>query len=241
MRALVLFCGTGSIDRAFQRKGWEVVSVDWEPKFAPTHVADIMKWNYQQYPKDHFDFVWGSPCCTHFSIARTTGGPRDLEGACALVAKTLEIMRYFGCAWALENPATGLLKHQPIVQGLPFTDVTYCKYDEYPYRKRTRLWHSEAFGEVFVPRPVCCKASPCAFFAASRSHPKSAQRGADHAKGGGRRSNDDCTQTQLYSIPPSLCDTVVCAAEILANRQRHAAQDRAAARHRPLQEEGQGL
>ena len=124
------------------------------------------------------------------------------------------------------------------MQGLPYTDVTYCKYDDYPYRKATRLWHSEAFGNVFVPRPVCCKASPCVFFAATRGHPKSAQHGANRAKGGGRRANDDCSQAQLYSIPPSLCDAVVDAATILATQQRHAAQDAAAARDRPPQEEG---
>ena len=94
MRVLCLFCGTKSIDRAFERLSWETVSVDWEARYAPDHVADIMSWDYKQYPKGHFDFVWGSPACTHFSIARTTGGPRDLEGACALVARTLEIMRW---------------------------------------------------------------------------------------------------------------------------------------------------
>ena len=79
MRALVLFCGTGSIDKAFQRLGWEVTSVDWESKYAPTHVANIMTWDYRQYSPGAFQFVWGSPCCTHFSRARTTGGPRDIE------------------------------------------------------------------------------------------------------------------------------------------------------------------
>ncbi len=86
MRALVLFCGTGSVDRALERVGFEVISVDMEAKFQPTHVADVMTWNYTQYPPGYFSFCWGSPCCTHFSRARTTAKtPRDLEGACALV------------------------------------------------------------------------------------------------------------------------------------------------------------
>ena len=213
MRALVLFCGTKSIDRAFERLGWEVVSVDWKAKYAPTHVADLMQWPYYQYPKGHFDFVWGSPACTHFSIARTTGPPRDLEGATALVARTLEIMEYFGCPWALENPATGLLRRQALMQELPYSDVTYCAYG-YPYKKATRIWHT--LGDSWNPRPVCCKASPCPAFALEGGHPMSAQRGATKAKGGLRRSGDNCSLAQLYSMPPELCDQIAKAAEAAA-------------------------
>ena len=213
MRVLVLCSGTGSIDRACERRGWNVVSVDWLAKFAPTLCVDIMDWDYQAaYPKDHFDFVWASPACTHFSIARTTGGPRDIQGATALVQRCLDIAHYFGCDWCLENPATGLLKHQPLMEGLPYTDVTYCQYG-FPYRKQTRLWHSCAFGEAFMPQPICCMATPCPAFAATGMHPKSAQRGSDHARGGGRKPNDECSQAQLYSMPPTLCDEIAQAAE----------------------------
>ena len=57
MRVLVLCSGTGSIDRAFERRGLNVVSVDWLAKFAPTLCVDIMDWDYQAaYPRDHCDF-----------------------------------------------------------------------------------------------------------------------------------------------------------------------------------------
>ena len=100
-----------------------MTSVDWLAKFRPTLCVDITQWDYRAaFPKDHFHFVWASPACTHFSIARTTGGPRDIEGATALVARCLEIAEYFGCEWCLENPATGLLRRQPLMQGLAWTD-----------------------------------------------------------------------------------------------------------------------
>ena len=76
MRALVLCSGTRSIDRAFERMGWDVTSVDWLAKFRPTLCVDIMQWDYRAaFPKDHFQLVWASPACMHLSLARTTVGP----------------------------------------------------------------------------------------------------------------------------------------------------------------------
>ena len=39
---LELFCGTGSVGRAFEALGWEVVPVDCCAKFKPTHCADAL-------------------------------------------------------------------------------------------------------------------------------------------------------------------------------------------------------
>ena len=108
------------MDRAFERLGWTVVSLDIDTRCEPTHVADILSWDYRIYPRNHFDFVWASPLCQHYSIARTTGGPRDLLSADRLVRRAIEIMNYFECNWAFENPQSGLLKTREIVRVLPF-------------------------------------------------------------------------------------------------------------------------
>ena len=80
MRVLVLCSGTGSVDRAFERRGWEVISVDYCPRLNATICEDIMDWNYRNaFAQDHFYFVWASPDCTQFSIARRRGPPAILS------------------------------------------------------------------------------------------------------------------------------------------------------------------
>ena len=203
-RCLELFSGTGSIGRAFERQGWEVVSLDIDPKFGPDVCADIMSWDYSIYEPCHFDFVWASPMCTQYSVARTTGPPRDLLSADRLVRRALLIMTHFGCHWAFENPGSGLLKTREVVAGLPFFDTSYCKYG-YPYRKNTRIWSSL---DLHLRSP-CSLRDPCSVLV-GRRHPQTAQqsrRGSDP-----NDRNNTCSQEQLYRIPDELCDDIAQAA-----------------------------
>jgi len=142
-RLLELFSGTGSVGRAFEKLGWEVVSIDLEPNFKPTIVADLREWDPTIYPRRYFDCVHASPPCTEYSCARTTAKrPRDLEGSDALVQRTMEMMQYLQpLCWIMENPWTGLLRKRPFMEPLEprMRVVSYCKYN-YPYRKHTSIW-----------------------------------------------------------------------------------------------------
>ena len=151
-RMLDLFSGTGSVGSVFKSAGWEVVSLDRDSK-ADIQI-DILDWDYKEtYEPKHFQFIWASPPCTEYSIAKTVG-VRNLSGANEIVKRTLDIIRYLEPAfYVIENPQTGLLRKQTFMQNLPFTDVDYCKYGMV-YRKRTRLWNN-LFS--WCPRPLCVK------------------------------------------------------------------------------------
>ena len=138
-RLLELFSGSGSVGSVFKMHGWEVVSLDSDPSCGATICADILTFDYRALG-GAFDVVWASPCCTHYSIARSKANtPRDMEGADALVRRALEIIEQFGpLAWALENLQSGLLRTRGVVAGLPFVDVDYCANGA-PFRKSTRI------------------------------------------------------------------------------------------------------
>ena len=109
--------------------------------------CDIMNFDYKQFPPGYFDIIHASPPCTQYSYARSTGPPRDLEGANRIVKKTLEIIEYFmPRRWCLENPY-GHLRKQVFMLDKPFMTLDYCQFstkeDHFPYRKRTCIWSDE--------------------------------------------------------------------------------------------------
>ncbi len=64
MRVLDLFAGLGGASAAMVARGWDVVTVDNDPRFDCTHTADLTHWIYSGPP---VDLVWASPPCTEFS------------------------------------------------------------------------------------------------------------------------------------------------------------------------------
>jgi hypothetical protein len=200
-RLLELFSGTGSVGRVFKERGWEVLSLDLDPKSDADLHMDVMDFDFRAYPRSYFQCVWASPPCVQYSVARTNAKtPRDLEGADALVQRVKDIAAHFNdAAWWVENPWTGLLKGRPVVEGMPFYTLDYCAYGT-EYRKRTCLW-SNVKGADFI---MCDKR--CTGWTGT-GHRATAQRGPGkkQLKDG---IPDRCTLDQLHAIPARLVEDV---------------------------------
>ncbi len=130
--ALDLFCGTGSVGAQLRANGFEVVSLDCQPSSKADITIDVLLWDYKKdYNPGDFSIIASGVPCTQYSVARTTGAPRDLEAADLLVAKTLEIITYFRPKrWWVENPRWGLLKSRKVIRGIPFVDVDSCQFSD---------------------------------------------------------------------------------------------------------------
>jgi len=154
MRVLELFSGTGSVGKICKEMGWEVISLDLKGADINTN---ILNWDYTQYPVGYFDLIWASPPCDTFSqLRRTWIGKRlkchhgevctaellqnDIDTiGLPILRRTEEIIDYFNPKYYfIENPQTGHMK--TYLTHRPHYDVDYCKYTDWGYQKRTRIW-----------------------------------------------------------------------------------------------------
>ena len=166
MKCLELFSGTGSFGYVFDELGWDYTSLDRD--LEADLQMDIMDFDYKQYPVGYFDYIHASPPCCYFSMLRNCWVGRklkehgdtiitkeiiqkDLESkGLPILLKTLEIIDYFKPKyWTLENPATGKMRFY-IPKEIPHVDVDYCKYSDWGYKKRTRIWYGGI--DNFIPK-----------------------------------------------------------------------------------------
>ena len=56
----------------------------------PTLCVDVLDWNFKEFPPGHFALINASPPCSEFSCVKTVGS-RDLDTACKIIQKTLDI------------------------------------------------------------------------------------------------------------------------------------------------------
>ena len=212
MKVLELFAGTRSIGKAFEEKGHEVFSVEWNKDFENINLyKDIGELTAQEVLEKFGkpDVIWMSPDCTSFSIAGISHHRRKNEETnnldpisdyakfcdkvdlhCLELIKELKPTYYF-----IENPRGGMRK-MSWMQEYPRYTVTYCQYSmDEPLEKRrmkpTDIWTNHPNPKF---KPMCKNGDPCHVAA-----PRGARTGTQGLKGSIERSR----------IPEALCRHIV--------------------------------
>ena len=172
MKVLELFAGTRSIGKAFEEKGHEVFSVEWDRSFEN---IDLYKDIYELSAKEILnkfgkpDVIWASPDCSSYSVAAISHHrKREENGNLAPVSEyakfcdrvnqhTLNlIMTLSPKYWFIENPRGGMRK-MDFMHGLPRYTVTYCQYGD-TRMKPTDIWTNHPDPNF---KPVCKNGDPC--------------------------------------------------------------------------------
>lgn len=172
MKILELFAGTRSIGKAFEKRGHEVYSVDWNKDFENINLyADISKLTADEII-DKFgkpDVIWASPDCTSYSIAAISHHrKREEDGNLAPVSEyakfcdetnkhLLDLIKELNPKyWFIENPRGGLRKMR-FMQELPRYTVTYCQYGD-KRMKPTDIWSNHSNPKF---KPMCKNGDAC--------------------------------------------------------------------------------
>jgi hypothetical protein len=206
MKILELFAGTRSIGKAFEARGHEVFSVEWDKDFENIDLyADIgqltAKDILEQFGRP--DVIWASPDCTTFSVAAISYH-RKLNKQTKSLDPITEYARFCDAVdqnmlrlireldptfYFIENPRGGMRKME-WMQSLPRYTVTYCQYGE-TRMKPTDIWTNHPDPQF---KPPCKNGDPCHV-----SAPRGARTGTQGIKGSRDRS----------IIPSQLCEHIV--------------------------------
>jgi site-specific DNA-cytosine methylase len=207
MKVLELFAGTRSISKAFEKKGHETYSVEWDKRFENIDLyEDVSKLQAEDIIKlcgGVPDIIWASPDCTTYSVAgishhrrknKTNNSLEPISEYAKFCDKTnkhvIELIKQLKPKYYfIENPRGGLRK-MDFMQNIPRYTVTYCQYGDVRM-KPTDIWTNH-------PQPnfksACKNGDKC-----HQPAPRGSQTGTQGLKNSKLRS----------IIPELLCDYIV--------------------------------
>lgn len=206
MKVIELFAGTRSIGRAFERKGHEVFSVEWNKKFKDIDLyADVSTLTAEDVVElvgAAPDVLWASPDCATYSVAGLAHNrnldktPKTEYGAFCdkcnyalwnLIYSLLD--RNQKMVYFVENPR-GLYRKMPWVEKEQRFTVTYCSYGDF------RMKPTDIFTNAFEPR---FKQASKNYFTDHEASPRHSWK-----TGTNRLKEEDRSR-----IPDKLCDYIV--------------------------------
>lgn len=226
MKVLELFAGTRSIGKAFEARGHEVFSVEWDKHFENIDLyADILTITaadvLEKFGRP--DVIWASPDCTTFSVAAISHHRRknpetgnldpvsEYAKFCDKVDQhVLGLIRELNPRfYFIENPRGGMRK-MTWMQGLPRYTVTYCQYElDKPAKERrmkpTDIWTNHPRPDF---KPVCKNGDPCHGRAPrSATLRKLKANGIEIEVGGTQYGMKNSRERSV--IPAALCEHIV--------------------------------
>lgn len=210
MKVLELFAGERCIGRAFENRGHEVFSIDWDKVHKDIDLyEDINKLSANDilYRFGRPDVIWASPDCTSYSVAAISHHRRkndktgnldpvsDYAKFCDSTNKhVLKLIKDLSPKfYFIENPRGGLRK-MDFMAGIPRYTVTYCKYGD-ERQKPTDIFTNHPNPDFLPP----CKPGDSCHVAA----PRGSRTGTQGRKGKIARA----------LIPQKLCDHIVSICE----------------------------
>lgn len=209
LKVLELFAGTRSIGKAFEERGHEVYSIEWNKDFENidwnTDIGIITSQDIiERFGKP--DVIWASPDCTSYSIAaishhRTKEEDGNLKAKseyakfCDNVNKNVIklINELNPTYYFIENPRGGMRKMN-FIKPLPRYTVTYCQYGD-TRMKPTDIWTNHPNPKF---KPMCKNGDTCHVAA-----PRGSRTGTQGLKGAKERS----------VIPKELCKHIATISE----------------------------
>ena len=207
MKILDLFCGTKSIANAFEKRGHEVYTIDWNKEFEPSLCADIGKLTADDIIKlcgGKPDVIWASPDCTTFSVAAISKHRiKDKSGVLLPIseyakqcdeidAHVIDLIKELNPKyWFIENPRGGMRKASFMHDLNKYRHtITYCQYGDFRM-KPTDIWTNHPNPNF---KPPCKNGDSCHV-----SAPRGSQTGTQGIKGARDRSR----------IPKGFCEHIV--------------------------------